>query len=165
MMLPQILTLVFVALGLIALASIWFARRHAPPNWIVVDGSNVLYWDQNHPKMETVVKVCRALETQGYAPVVWFDANVGYLISDRFLREAELAVRLNLPKTQVFLAGKDTPADPWVLAQARDLKARIVSNDRYREWVAAHPEVEEPGLLLRGRLVDGTVLLDLPKDA
>ena len=158
----QILTAVFVGLGLLALASVWVVRRRAPLNWIVVDGSNVLYWDQNRPDLNTVTKVVRHLESQGFAPVVWFDANVGYRVSDRFLKEAELAQRLSLRKSQVFLATSGTPADPWVLAQARDLNARIVTNDRYRDWAEAHPEVEDPGLLIRGRLEGGTVKLDLP---
>ena len=62
----------------------------------------------------------------------------------------------------MFLAGKDTPADPWVLAQARDLNAMIVTNDRYRDWAEAHPEVQEPGLLIRGRVQGSAVTLDLP---
>ena len=160
--LPLILTAVFVALGLLALASVWLARPKTPPNWIIVDGSNVLYWDQNLADMATVARVIRHLEAEGFVPVVWFDRNVGYRIGDRFLKEVDLADLLTLRKTQVFLAGKDTPADPWVLAQARDLKAMIVTNDRYRDWAEAHPEVQEPGLLIRGRVQGSAVTLDLP---
>ena len=162
---PLILTAIFVGLGVAALASVWFARRKPPPNWIIVDGSNVLHWDQNRPDMQTVARVLRVIEAQGFVPVVWFDRNVGYKVGDRFLSEADLADRLTLRTSRVFLAGKDTPADPWVLAQARDLQAMIVTNDRFRDWAEAHPEVTGPGLLIRGRLEDGVVTLDLPPRA
>ena len=164
MMLPEILTAVFVGLGLLALASVWFARSHAPPGvWIIVDGSNVLYWDQNRPDLATVAAVLRQLEAEGYTPVVWFDANVGYRVSDRFVKEQELAARLSVRKSRVFLATAGTPADAWVLAQARAMNARIVTNDRYRDWAETHPEVAVPGFLIRGRLLNGKILLDLPR--
>ena len=47
------------------------------------------------------------------------------------------------------------------VAAARDLGARIVSNDRYRDWAADHPEVATPGHLVRGGYREGALWLDL----
>ena len=55
---------------------------------------------------------------------------------------------------------KGSPADPWILTTARDFGARIVTNDRYRDWAEAHPEVEKPGFLVRGSLTGTTVWLE-----
>ena len=34
-----------------------------------------------------------------------------------------------------------------------------MTNDRYRDWTEAHPEVAEPGHLIRGGMQDGKVWL------
>jgi len=36
-----------------------------------------------------------------------------------------------------------------------------VTNDRYRDWAEAHPEIKEPGHLIKGGYRDGKVWLDL----
>ena len=47
---------------------------------------------------------------------------------------------------------KGTPADSFLLQAARSLKARMVANDRYRDWAEDHPEALTTGLLLRSGL-------------
>ena len=59
------------------------------------------------------------------------------------------------------VVNKGTPADATILAAARDLGARIVSNDRYRDWLDQHPEVDRPGALIRGGFEDGALWLAL----
>lgn len=137
-------------------------RRPVGPRWIVVDGSNVLWWNENIPALDSVARVAADLVRRGYVPLVWFDANVGYVIADRFLPDHQIARRLGLASTQVFVAPKGTPADPLVLREARQRQACIVTNDRYRDWTEAHPEVLTPGHLIRGSLREGMVALDLP---
>ena len=39
-----------------------------------------------------------------------------------------------MPGNAVMVAPKGQPADPHILFVARDLGARIVSNDRFRDW-------------------------------
>ena len=53
-------------------------RRDPGPNWIAVDGSNVMYWDAALPRIETVRAVTDDLRRRGFVPVVWFDANAGH---------------------------------------------------------------------------------------
>ena len=57
----------------------WSRRRAGQAPWIAVDGSNVLYWQDDIPSLQTVRRVVDALKSRNLRPVVWFDANVGYL--------------------------------------------------------------------------------------
>jgi Zc3h12a-like Ribonuclease NYN domain len=132
-----------------------------PPNWIVVDGSNVMHWQDNTPRLSAVRAVLDRLTALGFSPGVVFDANAGYKIGDRYQHDGALARMLGLPADRVLVAGKGTQADPLLLAAARDLKARIVTNDRFRDWAETHPEVTEPGHLIRGGFRDGKLWLDL----
>ncbi|MES2969285.1 MAG: hypothetical protein V4804_11110 [Pseudomonadota bacterium] len=129
--------------------------------WIVVDGSNVMHWKDGTPQIETVREVLRHLTGLGYTPGVVFDANAGYLISGKYQHDFAFGRQLGLPADRVMVVAKGTPADPTVLAAARDLGARIVTNDRYRDWTEDHPEVREPGHLIRGEYRDGKLWLDL----
>ena len=125
-------------------------RRKRQGTWIVVDGSNVLYWDRETPKIESVREIVKVLKAAGFLPVVWFDANVGYLIEDRYLGPLPLSDRLGLSHRCVFVAGKGIPADPLLLELAEDLGARVVTNDRFRDWEEQFPRIREAGFLVRG---------------
>lgn len=91
---------------------------------------------------------------------MWFDANVGYLVGDRYLGPVPLAKSLGLSARQVIVAPKGTPADPLVIEGARLLKSRIVSNDRFRDWQDQYPEVREAMRFLRGSIENGALRLD-----
>ncbi|HBT00918.1 MAG TPA: hypothetical protein DEB47_13885, partial [Citreicella sp.] len=104
------------------------------------------------------------LSAQGYAPGVVFDANVGYKLSDRYLDGFALAKLLGLRRDRVTVVARGTPADGVILAAARDHKARVVTNDRYRDWTDQHPEVAENGYLVRGGYRAGRLWLNLPDD-
>ena len=91
--------------------------------------------------------------------VVMFDANVGYHLSGEFMNDAAMSKLLKLPKDRVLVAPRGTPADEMILQAARDLGARIVTNDRYRDWVEAFPEITDPGYLIQGRYQQGDVKL------
>ncbi len=137
------------------------ARRMRRPRWVVVDGSNVMHWKDGTPQIETLREVVERLTELGFAPGVVFDANAGYKISGRYQHDRALGKLLGLPEERILVVAKGTPADPKVLAAARDLGARIVSNDRFRDWAEAHPEVSEPGYLIRGGYRDGALWLDV----
>ncbi|MBK1635201.1 NYN domain-containing protein [Rhodovulum adriaticum] len=158
---PSLPLLFALACAVGALILLVLAPRKGRRDYIVVDGSNVMYWDAETPKLETVGHVVKALETRGLVPVIWFDANVGYLVSDRYMGVERLARALTVPSRQVFIAPKGTPADPLLLNGAAVLKARVVTNDRFRDWVADHPQVQQPGFLVPGQVVRGAVRLDL----
>lgn len=134
-------------------------------NWIIVDGSNVLYWKDKTPQIDTVRAVVEHLTARGFVPGVVFDANAGYLVGGRYEHDGALGRRLGLPEDQVMVVEKGTQADPMILNAARHLGARVVTNDRYRDWADAHPEVGEPGFLVRGRVGADGPWLDLDQPA
>lgn len=140
-----------MGIALVVLLFIWFFRRNRA-QYIVVDGSNVMHWRDESPSLETVRHVLLELTRLGYVPVVWFDANVGYKISNRYLRPQALAKLLNVPQRQVFIAPKGTPADPLLLDYAKKMQANVVTNDQFRDWTDAYPWIKDPGFLIPGRV-------------
>lgn len=140
-------------------------NRRAKENHVVVDGSNVMYWDGETPNFQSVRYVIDILKDEGFVPLVWFDANVGYLIGDQFMGNRVLAGRLNLPEGQVFVAPKGTPADPLLLNVAQTSKLRVVTNDRYRDWEEQYPWLLEPGVLIRGYINADSIGLELNDEA
>jgi len=103
-------------------------RPKAAQRPIIVDGSNVLYWRDNTPSLDTLREVIATLRTQCYDPGVVFDANAGYLLTGKYQHDG----------------------------------APILTNDRYRDWAEAHPEIRTPGHLIRGSYRDGQLRIDLP---
>ena len=143
-------------------------RRARSGNWIVVDGSNVMHWQDNKPHLAPVLKVVNDLQARGFDPGVVFDANAGWKLFGKYINEHEFGLMLGLPTDQVLVVPKGTQADPYILATARRFNARIVTNDRYRDWVDDHPEVTRPGFLIRGEMQGEAVRLkgvDTPKAA
>ena len=136
-------------------------RAAAAPRWVIVDGSNVMYWKDDTPQIETVREVLDHLAALGFSPGIVFDANAGHLLAGRYLHHAAFAGLLGLAEDRVMVVNKGTPADATILDVARDLDARIVSNDRFRDWLDQHPEVDRPGALIRGGFEDGALWLAL----
>lgn len=140
-----------------------FTHRRAHRRHIMVDGSNVMHWKDGEPKIETVRRVLNMLTQRGYTPIVWFDANVGYKIGDRYRGPSSLALLLNIPVQQIFVAPKGEPADPFLLEWAKDLKAKIVTNDQFRDWIDSHPQIRKPGFLVTGRVRGNNIQLNTGK--
>jgi hypothetical protein len=136
-------------------------RAAAAPRWVIVDGSNVMYWKDDTPQIETVREVLDHLAALGFSPGIVFDANAGHLLAGRYLHHAAFAGLLGLAEDRVMVVNRGTPADATILAAARDLGAQIVSNDRYQDWRDQHPEVDRPGALIRGGFEDGALWLAL----
>ncbi|MBK0327608.1 hypothetical protein I5535_09885 [Rhodobacteraceae bacterium F11138] len=150
-------SLCFVAAAALVLWAALFPKK----SYIVVDGSNVMHWRGGNPSITTVRQVVQQLIAQGYAPMIWFDANVGYKIGDRYLGPVPLARALGVPVRQVFVVSKGTPADPLLLAAAEELQARVVSNDQFRDWAEDYPMIKGKGFLILGSMRNGKVALNL----
>jgi rRNA-processing protein FCF1 len=136
-------------------------RRASAKKWVILDGSNVLYWKENTPDIATVKEVLHRVSDLGYTPCVIFDANAGYVISDRYRGDRDFSYMLNLPKNQVLVVPKGEPADPTILKAAQKLGAVIVTNDRFRDWETFHPEVREEGYLAGGGYASGQLWVNL----
>jgi hypothetical protein len=164
-------TEVVVALALLALvlAALFLLPRLWPllkpkarlveQDWVLIDGSNVMHWQDNTPRLETVRKVVDQVRSLGYVPGVVFDANAGWKLAGRYLHDQDFARLLGIETRQVLVVAKGTQADPFLLQTAREFGARIVTNDRFRDWTTDHPEVHRPGFLIRGSAIDGGIRL------
>lgn len=126
---------------------------------ILIDGSNVMHWLDNTPRVAPLLQVVHDLSCRGLKPGVVFDANVGYKLMGKFMGERDLSRLLSLPRDQILVVPKGQQADPFLLETARDLKARIVTNDRFRDWVDRYPDVPQPERLVTGSMRDGRVWL------
>lgn len=149
---PLLVALIGMVLSLLGVIR---ARIRARPTWIVVDGSNVLYWQDETPSLRTVRAVVDELVASGLQPVIWFDANVGYLVQNRYLGPRPLARALGLSPRLVQVAPRGTPADPLLIEDAGLLKARIVTNDRFRDWAESYPMIADPNRFVRGQVKNG----------
>ncbi|WP_342078453.1 hypothetical protein [Yoonia sp. SS1-5] len=166
---------VFASFGLYALGSIlravaWFRgrRRSAPQpdeaprkpgqRRVLVDGSNVMHWGGD-PSEKVLHRVLQELQKRGFAPLVYFDANVGYKLFNKHVSAAALAKKLGLGADQVMLAPSKTPADEVLLAHAHDDGLRVVTNDRFLDWKSRFPKVGEKGFLIKGMWKEGNVIL------
>ena len=147
----------------------WFRREQEDTrSWVVLDGSNVMHWKGGKPKLETVKEVVDHLSELGFTCGVMFDANAGYLVSGVYVHDAGFGRALGVPEDRVMVVPKGTPADPAILTAARDFGARIISNDRFRDWSGDFPEINEPGLLIRGGYRSGRLWLNVdaePRDS
>lgn len=139
--------------------------RAKPQNWLIIDGSNVMHWKDGTPQIETLRDVVRHVSALGFSPGVVFDANAGHILAGKYQHHYAMGQHLGLPEARVMVVDKGTPADPTILAAARDLGARIVSNDRYKDWADQHPEVRVAGHLIKGGYRDGKLWLDLERPA
>lgn len=141
------------------------AGEDEPETWVILDGSNVMHWKDETPRFETLHEVLTEVKRRGLTPGVVFDANAGYLLAGRFLNDRDFGHILDLPRDRVMVVPKGNPADPAILTAARDLKARVVSNDRFRDWVEKYPKLRKPGLLIRGRYHGDRLILDMDAPA
>jgi hypothetical protein len=128
-----------------------------PKNAIVVDGSNVMHWGGD-PSAHTLDRVLRTLENKGFAPIVFFDANVGYVLDDSYYNEAKLASMIGTPAEHICVVSKGVVADEAILAFATDHGLRVVTNDQYRDWRVRFPLAGQRGKLLRGTWREGSVV-------
>ena len=137
------------------------AWRKSDQQYIIVDGSNVMHWNDGTPQLETLREVVHHLIARGFDPGVVFDANAGHLLTGKYQHHGAMGKLLGLSEERIMVVDKGTPADPTILAAAKDLGARIVTNDRYKDWADTHPEVHATGHLVRGGYVAGKLWLDL----
>ncbi|WP_248411228.1 hypothetical protein [Aliiroseovarius sp. S2029] len=134
-----------------AVAERRLTRASAARKWIIVDGSNVMHWQDGDPSFQPLRDVAENLVAGGYSPHFFFDANAGYILADRYLHDRDFEKMLNLRRGKVTVVSKGTVADQAILGAARKLNAVVVTNDRYRDWADQYPEVTQQGFLLKGR--------------
>ena len=115
--------------------------RRKPRGPIVVDGSNVAWFDQESlvqgkPRLRHLLAMRRVLWARGFFPVVLYaDANLPYFVDE------PAALRTMRDRRELTLVDAGTVADEVLLRQAKLLGAPLVTNDKMEDW---DPEREVP---------------------
>ncbi len=120
---------------------------------VIIDGSNVAHSSEGDKPLLANIQAVRAkLLEEGYEPIVLADAALRHQIDDGdgYEQLVESGTIKQAP------AGTD--ADYFILSFARELDADIVSNDRFKDRVAAFPEVKQR--IIRYMVVNGEVVLE-----
>ena len=120
---------------------------------VLVDGSNVAHSTEGEKaQLANIVAMRAKMQEEGFDPVVVVDAALRHQIDDPagFERLVESGVVRQAP------AGTD--ADYFLLSFARELDARIVSNDRFRDRLGAFPDAADR--LIRYMIVEREVVLE-----
>ena len=110
-------------------------RAFGETNIVLVDGSNVAHSTEGErPQLANIVAVRQKLAEEGHEPIVVVDASLRHQIDDRAGYEQLVDEGI------VRQAPAGTDADYFLLSFARELDARIVSNDRFRDRMKQFPE-------------------------
>ena len=119
----------------------------------IIDGSNVAYSVEGmQPSLHNIELVRSKVTEEGYEPIVVVDAALRHHIDDvpAYERMIDSGLLRQAP------AGTD--ADYFILSFARELGARIVSNDRFRDRGGAFPEARDR--IIRYMIVNDGVVLE-----
>jgi len=120
---------------------------------VLVDGSNVAHSTEGEQaQLANILAVRQKLSEEGLEPVVVVDAALRHQIDDRAGYEQLV------DQGVVRQAPAGTDADYFILSFARELGARIVSNDRFRDRLRDFPDATER--LIRYMIVEHEVVLE-----
>jgi predicted nucleic acid-binding protein len=120
---------------------------------IIIDGANVAYEERSaggRPKLSNLLKVRRELEERGFEALILVDASLKYDIDDQKQLESLIASQ------QVRQVPAGTDADFFIIQLAEQLDARIVTNDRYKDYAERFPWIPErrlPYMIVKGEVV------------
>ena len=120
---------------------------------VLVDGSNVAHSTEGEQaQLANILAVRAKLSEEGLEPVVVVDAALRHQIDDHagYEKLVDQGVVRQAP------AGTD--ADYFILSFARELDARIVSNDRFRDRIKEFPDAADR--LIRYMIVENEVVLE-----
>lgn len=120
---------------------------------VLVDASNVAHATEGGEARLANIKLVQArLLDEGFDPLVVADAALRHQIDDKQAYEAMI------DNGQVHQAPAGTDADFFILSFARELNARILTNDRFRDRAGEFAEERER--IIRFMIVDGEVVFE-----
>jgi len=130
-------------------------------DWVIVDCSNVIHWINNELNIKPLLDVLERLKHHGCTAGVIFDASVGHVLNGTYKHNATFSELLGLLLDRIMVVPAGTVADQYILKAERDFRAKIVTNDRYRDWADGFLEVNERGRLITGWHCDGVLFTSL----
>ena len=124
-----------------------------PSPRVLVDASNVAHSTEGgEAKLRNIRLVEDKLREEGLEPIVVADAALRHQIDDK------AAYEKLIDDGKVHQAPAGTDADYFILSFARELDARILTNDRFRDRATDFPR--ERNRVIRYMIVDGEVVLE-----
>ncbi|AXI44800.1 hypothetical protein C1J03_01385 [Sulfitobacter sp. SK012] len=131
-------------------------RPRKTENGIIVDGTNVLYWDDQTPQLDTLRAVVADLKRRDLVPTVFLDASSRHHLKDTTLNEKRFAHALGLSQRAVMVCPAGTEADVFILKHARSTGQPILSNDRFGDRAQ-----QRKGLrIIKGVIANGRPVFD-----
>jgi hypothetical protein len=128
-------------------------EREETSNIVLVDGSNVAYAIEGEPpRVANIIAIRDKLREEGFEPIIVADAALRHSIDDP--KQYEHLI----DEGQVRQAPAGTDADYFILSFARELRASIVSNDRFRDRIKQFPEARDR--VIRFMIVQDEVVLE-----
>ncbi|MGQ0714533.1 MAG: NYN domain-containing protein [Gemmatimonadaceae bacterium] len=119
----------------------------------IVDGSNVAHSTEGGAaRLSNILIMRNKLAEKGLEPIVVVDAALRHQIDDRAGYEKMV------DDGEVKQAPAGTDADYFILSFARELDARVVSNDRFRDRMAEFKELNRR--FIRYMIVEGEVVFE-----
>ncbi|MDY6958902.1 MAG: hypothetical protein SVK08_07055, partial [Halobacteriota archaeon] len=118
---------------------------------VVIDASNVAYWEDAKPKLGSVLAILDKLDELGISYLCVVGPRLRHVIDDRVGLE-KLLKRSNVVQSP---AKKD--ADIFVIDYATKYDAKIISNDQYNEYCKDYPMLLEKGRIVEGLIFDGKI--------
>jgi hypothetical protein len=120
---------------------------------VLVDASNVAHATEGgEARLGNIHLVMEKLSGEGFEPLIVADAALRHQIDDKAAYE-----RL-IDDGVVHQAPAGTDADYFILSFAREMDARILTNDRFRD--RAQEFAGERDRIIRFMIVDGAVVLE-----
>lgn len=120
---------------------------------VLVDASNVAHATEGgEARLENIKIVQAKLLEDGFEPLVVADAALRHQIDNKAAYEAMIE------NGQVHQAPAGTDADFFILSFARELNARILTNDRFRDRATEFAEERER--IIRYMIVGGEVVFE-----
>ena len=120
---------------------------------VLVDGSNVAHSTEGEKALvSNLLAVRDKLKEEGFDPIIMADAALRHQIDDPKVFEDMIE------SGSIRQAPAGTDADYFILSFAREMNARILTNDRFRD--RAHEFPEERDRIIRYMIVDGEVVFE-----
>ena len=130
-----------------------FADDESGSRKVLVDASNVAHSTEGgEARLSNIDLVQRKLRAKGFEPLIVADAALRHQIDDKAAYE-----RL-INDGVVHQAPAGTDADYFILSFAREMDARILTNDRFRDRAEQFPQ--ERDRIIRYMIVQGEVVLE-----
>ena len=123
---------------------------------VVIDGTNVMYWDGETTQLETLRSVVNYLRQRDINPIVFLDASSRHHLKNKSLTEKGFARALALPQKQVMVCPAGTEADVFILKFAKTEALPILSNDRFGDRSNLAKGIK----IVKGIITSGRPILD-----